>query len=216
MSNNIKPSQLQLYAITDRHWLKGRELSQAVEEALQNGATTLQLREKNLSHCELLEEAQKVQAVAAKYSVPFIINDNIDIAREIDADGVHIGQTDMALSKAREILGLDKIIGVTAPTVELALEAEKNGADYIGAGAIFPTGTKKDTKPLTLENLLRITQAVSIPVVAIGGINADNLIKLQGTGISGVAVVSAIFGQEDIPHATKALAQLTTQICARK
>jgi thiamine-phosphate pyrophosphorylase len=212
MSNNINPSALQLYAITDRHWLAGRDLSDVVEQALQNGVTMLQLREKNLSHQELLEEAEKIQAVAAKYHIPFVINDDIEVAKEINADGVHIGQKDMALKKAREILGKDKIIGVTAPSVALAREAEKNGADYIGAGALFPTGTKKDTTPLSLESLREITQSVSIPVVAIGGIDADNVMQLKGTGIRGVAVVSAIFGQEDIPRATSKLAQLAAQL----
>jgi thiamine-phosphate pyrophosphorylase len=212
MSKNIKPSQLQLYAVTDRHWLNGRELSHVVEEALKNGVTMLQLREKNISHQDFVQEALKIQAVAAKYHVPLIINDDIFTAKEIDADGVHIGQKDMEPEKAREILGPEKIIGVTAPTVKTALDAERKGADYIGAGAVFSTDTKKDTTPLSFENLKEITRAVSIPVVAIGGIDADNVIKLRGTGISGVAVVSAIFGQEDISHAAATMAQLTSQI----
>jgi thiamine-phosphate pyrophosphorylase len=210
MSNNIKPYQLCLYAITDRHWLGGRELSHVVEEALKGGVTMLQFREKNLPREELIAEARKVREVAARYHVPFIVNDHVSVAKEIDADGVHIGQSDTELKTAREILGPDKIIGVTAPSVSLAVAAEQMGADYIGAGAVFPTDSKQDTKPLSLENLKKITDAVSIPVVAIGGIGADNLTQLEGTGICGIAVISAIFAADDIQKSTGTLKKLTT------
>lgn len=193
---------LLMYAITDRRWLNGKTLEQAVEEALQGGATFIQLREKDLDGARLEEEARSIQKLCQKYHVPFILDDNVALAKKINADGVHVGQSDMDAGQVREILGADKIIGVSAGTVEEALKAEKEGADYLGTGAVFPTGSKNDADPVSYETLKAITHAVSIPVIAIGGITAENVIELKGTGIAGVAVISAIFAQKDIPSAT--------------
>lgn len=154
----------------------------------------------------------EIKEIAARYRVPFVINDDIYAAKEIDADGVHIGQSDMEYQKARQILGPDKIIGISASTLEEAVAAEKAGADYIGVGAVFPTDTKADHIPVTFEELKQITDTVSIPVVAIGGINADNLTKLAGTGIDGISVISAIFAQPDPGIATKELLARTKEI----
>lgn len=212
MSYPLRNDTLTLYAITDRYWLNGRRLADVVENVLKNGATFLQLREKEFSHEEMVQEAMEIKEIAARYQVPFVINDDIYAAKEIDADGVHIGQSDMEYQKARQILGPDKIIGISAATLEEAVAAEKAGADYIGVGAVFPTDTKADHTPVTLEALKQITDAVSIPVVAIGGINADNLTKLAGTGIDGISVISAIFGQPDPGIATKELLARTKEI----
>ena len=212
MSYPLKKEALTLYAITDRYWLNGNKLTDVVENVLKNGATFLQLREKEFSHEEMVQEAMEIKEIAARYQVPFVINDDIYAAKEIDADGVHIGQSDMEYQKARQILGPDKIIGISAATLEEAVAAEKAGADYIGVGAVFPTDTKADPIPVTLEELKQITDAVSIPVVAIGGINADNLTKLAGTGIDGISVISAIFGQPDPGIATKELLARTKEI----
>lgn len=209
---NIKPEDLLVYAITDRYWLNGASLSSQVEDVLNNGATFLQLREKEFSHEEMVTEAKEIQKIATKYHVPFVINDDIYAAKEINADGVHIGQSDMEYQKAREILGDDKIIGVSASTLEEAVAAEKMGADYIGVGAVFHTDTKEDATSLTFEDLKTITNTVSIPVVAIGGISADNLMQLKGSGIDGISVISAIFGQPDPGAATRKLVELTKQM----
>ena len=182
----INRKNLLLYAITDRTWLNGRSLLSQVEEVLNNGATFLQLREKNLSYNELVEEAVKIKEIAAKYNVPFVINDNIYAAKESGADGVHIGQDDASYIKAREVLGDGKIIGMTAHNLNEALAAQEAGADYIGTGAVFPTSTKQDTIPLSLENLKEITDNIQIPVVAIGGINHENILRLKGSGIDGL------------------------------
>ncbi len=194
---------MQVYAITDRQWLNGHTLEEEVEKVLRAGATFLQLREKNLTHEELVAEGKRIKQIADKYQVPFVINDDIYAAKEIDADGVHIGQSDMDYEEARRILGKDKIIGMTAATPELAKKAEQLGADYIGVGSVFHTTTKKDAKDMDRETLLAITDSVEIPIVAIGGITQDNLHKLQGTGIDGVAVISAIFANENVEKATK-------------
>ncbi len=212
MSYPLRNDALTLYAITDRYWLNGSRLADVVENVLKNGATFLQLREKEFSHEEMVQEAMEIKEIAARYQVPFVINDDIYAAKEIDADGVHIGQSDMEYQKARQILGPDKIIGISAATLEEAVAAEKAGADYIGVGAVFPTDTKADPIPVTLKELKQITDAVSIPVVAIGGINADNLTKLAGTGIDGISVISAIFGQPDPGIATKELLARTKEI----
>lgn len=211
---NMKPEDLLVYAITDRYWLNGASLASQVEDVLKNGTTFLQLREKEFSHEEMVAEAKEIQKIAAKYHVPFVINDDIYAAREINADGVHIGQNDMEYQKAREILGDDKIIGVSASTLEEAVAAERMGADYIGVGAVFHTDTKEDATSLTFEALKRITNTVSIPVVAIGGISADNLMQLKGSGIDGISVISAIFGQPDPGAATRKLVELTKQMLA--
>lgn len=208
----MKASDLQLYAITDRYWLNGARLADQVEEVLKNGATFLQLREKKFSHEELIAEAAEIKDIAKRYHVPFVINDDIYAAKEIDADGVHIGQSDMAYQQARDILGPDKIIGLSAGNLEEAVTAEKMGADYIGVGAVFHTDTKENTTAISFDELREITQAVSIPVVAIGGINADNLMQLKGTGIDGISVISAIFGQPDPGAATRKLVALTKKM----
>lgn len=201
-----------LYAVTDRSWLNGETLYSQVEKALKGGITFLQLREKTLSEEEFQKEAAEIKELCKKYKVPFIINDSVDIALAIDADGVHVGQSDMEAGRVREKLGPDKIIGVSARTVEQAFLAEKNGADYLGVGAVFGTGTKLDAKELPMETLKAICEAVSIPVVAIGGITKDNLMQLKGSGIDGIAVVSAVFAQKDIETAVKELRASTEEM----
>lgn len=208
-----------LYAVTDSMWLNGRTLPQVVEEALEGGATFMQIREKNMPYEELVTLAKEVKTVTDRYHVPYVVDDEVEIAKEVDADGVHIGQSDKALLEARKILGPDKIIGVSAQTVEQAVEAEKNGADYLGVGSIFTTSTKLDADDVSLETLRRICDAVSIPVVAIGGINRDNILDLKGTNVDGVAVVSAIFAAKDIKKATaellKTARQLVSDFCKK-
>ena len=201
-----------LYAVTDRSWLGERTLVQVVEQVLRGGATFLQLREKELDRATFLAEAKELKALTAKYRVPFVINDDIDIALESDADGVHLGQTDLMGRDARALIGPDKILGITANTVELAVAAEKAGADYIGAGAVFGTTTKQNAKNLSLDILRDICQAVTIPVVAIGGINGDNLPRLAGTGAAGAAVVSALFAQKDPEEAARRLRALAEKM----
>ena len=204
--------QMLLYAVTDRHWLNGRTLYEQVEEALKGGATFIQLREKDLTEEEFLEEAKKIQQLCKKYRVPFIINDNVKLAKEIDADGVHVGQSDMEALDVRAQLGEDKIIGVSARTVEQALLAEKHGADYLGVGAVFQTGTKTDAQEVEHSVLKEICTKVDIPVVAIGGITQDNVKELSGSGFNGVAVISAIFAQKDIETATAKLKSCVEQM----
>lgn len=194
-----------LYAITDRTWLNGRSLEDVVEQSLIGGVDIIQLREKNLDFNSFLESAIKIKKLTEKYNVPLIINDNIEVCRQSNADGVHIGQGDTPLSKARKILGKDKIIGVTAKTIQQALEAQLNGADYLGVGAMFGSTTKKDAIPLTFQQLADIRKSVTIPIVAIGGINANNIDKFANTNVDGIAVVSAIYGQTDIKSATENL-----------
>lgn len=208
----ISKKDLLLYAITDRTWLNGRSLLSQVEEVLKNGATFLQLREKNLSYNELVKEAVQIKEIAARYNVPFVINDNIYAAKEAGADGVHIGQDDASYIKAREVLGDGKIIGMTAHNLKEALAAQEAGADYIGTGAVFPTSTKHDTVPLPLDSLKEITSNVQIPVVAIGGINHKNILSLKGSGIDGAAVISAIFAQESPGLATVEMLNLCKEV----
>lgn len=200
---------LLLYAVTDRHWLKDETLENQVEKALQGGATFLQLREKSLDDDIFLAEAKEIQKLCKKYQVPFVINDNVDIALAIDADGVHVGQSDMEALDVRKRLGPDKIIGVSAQNVQQALLAQKHGADYLGVGAVFPTGSKEDAEDVSFETLKAICQAVDIPVIAIGGITKENVSELKGSGICGIAVISAIFAQKDIKAATKELKKRT-------
>ncbi len=207
-SANITADALQLYAVTDSRWLNGTSLAAAVEKALAGGVTCVQLREKHLSFDEFLRTAKEIKALCQNYHVPFIVDDNLDIALACDADGLHIGQNDMPAAKARELLGPDKILGVSAQTIEQAVAACQDGADYLGVGAVFPTGTKTDAVEVPLDTLKAITTAVDIPVVAIGGIGADNIAQLSSTGIAGAAVVSAIFAQEDIKKAAANLRQL--------
>jgi thiamine-phosphate pyrophosphorylase len=187
---------LLLYAVTDRHWLNGRTLYEVVKESLDGGVTFLQLREKTLDEAHFLEEAKELQKLCKEYKVPFIINDNVDIAVAMNADGVHVGQSDMEAGDVRAKLGPDKIIGVSTQTVEQAIKAEKDGADYLGVGAVFPTSSKADAVEVEHATLRDICVAVQIPVVAIGGISAENVSQLAGTGIDGIAVISAIFAQD--------------------
>lgn len=201
-----------LYVITDRTWLEGKPLSKAVEEAILGGATFVQMREKNLDYAEFLKGAMEVKTVTDRYKIPFVINDNVDVAAAAGCDGVHVGQSDEEINSARKKLGVGKIIGVSAGTVKEAVEAEKNGADYIGVGSIFNTSTKPDAKNVSREILKEICAAVSIPVVAIGGITKDNIRELSGTGIVGISVISAVFAQEDIKLAAGELLELTKQI----
>ena len=194
----VRPADMRLYAVTDRAWLKGRTLSEVVEQSCRGGVTFLQLREKHLSKEEFLAEAKELKAIAEKYRIPFVINDDVKIAKESDADGVHIGQGDMELKKAREILGPDKIIGVSAHSVEEAVLAEQNGADYLGVGAFHATDTKGDARVVSAQVYRQIRRAVSIPIVAIGGITLENLHELKEYHVDGVALVSAIYASGDI------------------
>lgn len=212
---NCEKKDLLLYAVTDRHWLNGETLYSQVEKVLKGGATFIQLREKNLDEEHFLEEAKEIQKLCQKYHVPFVINDNVEIAAAIDADGVHVGQSDMEAGDVRAKLGPDKIIGVSAQTVEQALEAERRGADYLGVGAVFPTGSKDDAIEVGKETLKAICKAVSIPVIAIGGIGAHNVGELAESGICGIAVISALFAQPDIEMATKELRSRTEQMLAK-
>ena len=213
-SRKCDKKDLLLYAVTDRHWLEGRKLIDVVKESLDGGVTMVQLREKTLEEGKFLEEARELQALCRERHIPFIVNDNVDIAKAMDADGVHVGQDDMEAMDVRAKLGPDKIIGVSAQTVAQALQAEAHGADYLGVGAVFPTGSKADAKEVEWDVLREICQAVSIPVVAIGGITQENVTELAGTGICGVAVISAIYAQEDIPAAAKNLKNTVKEMIA--
>lgn len=204
----VNADAMTLYAVTDRTWTEKMTLMEQVEEALEGGITFLQLREKDLSEEEFIKEAKEMKELARRYQVPFVINDNIKVALAIDADGVHIGQDDMAVEEARKLLGEDKIIGVSAHNVEEAKKAEKGGADYLGVGAVCITSTKKDANVVSKEEIKRICHEVDIPIVAIGGIKKDNIETLKGTGVDGVAVVSAIFAADDIKKDTKQLRRI--------
>jgi len=195
-----------LYLITDRSFLKGRSLKSVVEEAIIGGTTIVQVREKNISTREFYKVSMEVKEVTDHYKIPLIINDRIDIAQAINADGVHLGQDDMPLTIARKILGKDKIIGISTGTLDEALEAQRDGADYLGIGAIFYTGTKKDIdSPIGVEYLKHIYDNINIPAVAIGGINETNFKKVLSTGVDGISVISAILGKENITSAAKIL-----------
>ena len=210
--NTLTKDQLLLYAVTDRHWLNGRTLHSVVKESLDGGVTFVQLREKQLDEAHFMEEAKDLQVLCREYNVPFIINDNVDIALAMDADGVHVGQSDMEAGDVRAKLGPDKIIGVSAQTVEQAILAEKHGADYLGVGAVFPTGSKDDATEVQHETLKAICEAVSIPVIAIGGITQENVSTLAGSGICGIAVISAIYAQPDIRKAAQDLKIATAEM----
>lgn len=195
-----------LYLITDRRFLKGRELKKVVEDAILGGVSIVQVREKDVSTREFYNVALEVKKVTDYYKVPIIINDRLDIAQAINAQGVHLGQKDMELSIARKLLGQDKIIGISVGTVKEALEAEKNGADYLGIGTVFPTGSKKDIANLIgLNGLKEIKNNIRIPSVAIGGINKDNFKEVIGAGVQGISVISAILKEEDVKKAAKNL-----------
>ena len=195
-----------LYAVTDSAWLHGRTLASCVREALAGGETFVQLREKHMSTDELVEEAKTILPICREARVPFLIDDDVEAARIVGADGVHVGQSDTACAEARRILGPDAIVGVSAQTVEQAVAAERAGADYLGVGALIPTPTKPDAVDVTPEELTRICRAVKIPVVGIGGLHLSTIDILDGTGAAGVAVVSAIFAAEDIERDTRELA----------
>ena len=203
---------LLLYAVTDRSWLGEQSLYEQVEEALRGGATFVQLREKELDDDAFLAEAMEIQALCRQYKVPFVINDHVKIACKINADGVHVGQHDMEAGDVRSLLGEEKILGVSVQTVEQAVLAEKRGADYLGVGAVFYTGSKADADEVSHKTLKEICKAVRIPVVAIGGIGSQNVLTLRGSGICGVAVISAIFGAKDIRKATAELKALTERM----
>ena len=202
-----------LYAVTDSSWLKpGETLPEVVEDVLNNGATFLQIREKKMEHGAFLEEARELQAAARRHHVPFVVNDAIDIALELDADGVHVGQSDILGKDVRAMIGPERILGISAGTVEEAVAAERSGADYLGVGAMFATTTKQIDGTLSPEQLKAICDAVSIPVVAIGGISAGNIQQLSGTGVDGVAVVSAIFAQPEPGKAAAGLLKLSRKM----
>lgn len=200
----IRNSML-LYAVTDQRWLKENTLLDVVKEVLENGATFLQIREKDISEEDFEAEARKLKDICKEYKVPYVVNDSVEIAVKIDADGVHVGQTDIKGRDIRSILGPDKIFGISASTVEEAINAQNAGADYIGVGSVFDTGTKKNARKMSVDSLKEIVDAVDIPVVAIGGINSSNILELKGSNIDGVAVVSAIFAAENPGEATKDL-----------
>lgn len=209
---------MQLYIVTDRSWLNGERFEDVVEQIVQNGATMLQLREKDLEHDAFLAEALQLKAIAAKAGIPFVINDDVQLAKECDADGVHVGQEDMAVQNARRMLGEEKIIGVSASTLQEAIDACNGGADYLGVGAMFPTDTKADAHRVTPQVLKQICDAVDIPVVAIGGIGAHNIDALCGCGLDGVSVISAVFAAEDKPKATRELLLAVQEklVCERR
>lgn len=204
-----------LYVVTDRTWLGQNSLESQVEDTIRAGATLIQLREKDIEYDEFIIEAKKVKQITDKYKVPFIINDDINVALEIDADGVHVGQSDMNAKDVRKLIGSDKILGVSAQTVEQAIKAEQSGADYIGVGAVFTTSTKENADSVSFETLKEICSSISIPVVAIGGINGRNIMQLKGTGIDGVAVISAIFAKPDIYKATEHLLTLSKEMVGK-
>lgn len=209
----MKQFDLSLYLVTDRHCLRGRDFYEAVEEALRAGVTLLQLREKELGMEELLAEGEKVKALCRKYKVPFLVDDNVEAAKILGADGAHLGQEDEAIQKARAVLGQEAIIGISAHNLEEALEAQAQGADYLGVGALYPTGSKKDASVLAPGRFREIIQAVQIPVVGIGGIHEAQLDQVMDQGAAGCAMISAILGAEDI---TAAVVRMKARLQARK
>lgn len=201
-----------LYAVTDRAWIGKQSLYEQVESALKGGVTCVQLREKELNEEEFLNEAMEISALCKQYGVPFFINDNVEIAIKCHADGIHVGQKDMKATQVRRKVGNDMIIGVSVHSVEEALEAVENGADCLGVGAMFSTSTKTDVDVLSKETLRDICAAVDIPVVAIGGIGKNNISQLAGTGVDGVALVSAIFASDDIENECRLLRKLSEEM----
>lgn len=201
-----------LYAVTDRAWTGRQSLYEQVESALKGGVTCVQLREKTLCEEAFLQEALELASLCRQYGVPFIINDNVEIAVRCRADGVHVGQEDMAAARVRSRIGNGMILGVSAHSVEEARDAVRNGADYLGVGAVFTTSTKSNVRPLPPDTLRAICDAVDVPVVAIGGIGKDNIIRLTGTGVDGVALVSAIFAADDIQSECRLLRGLSEEM----
>lgn len=212
----LDKNSLKLYAVTDRKWLNGSSLEEEVEKAVRAGVTMVQLREKDMKFDELVRLAQKIGDIVHKYHVPLIINDDIEAALASGADGVHVGQKDICAIEAREKIGSSMILGVSAETAEMALEAERCGADYIGAGAVFSTSTKNDVEEISLSELKKTCNSVSIPVVAIGGITEENILELSGSGIDGVAVVSAIFAKGDAAASASKLLILVEEMLKNK
>ncbi|NLH62858.1 MAG: thiamine phosphate synthase [Erysipelotrichaceae bacterium] len=212
---NFAEKDLLLYAVTDRRWLKNSTLLQQCEETLQGGATMIQLREKDLDPEQFAAEAEQIKALCHQYGVPFIVNDNVAVALQADADGIHVGQSDMEADDVRALIGKDRILGVSAETVEQAVLAEQRGADYLGVGAVFHTGSKADAEDVSFAELKAICQAVKIPVIAIGGITKENVMQLSGSGICGIAVISAIFAQENIKHAASDLKALASKMVSQ-
>lgn len=210
---NIQPETLRLYAVTDRAWAVDEEaFFQQIEAAVRGGAAIVQLREKHLEDGPFLAEARRFTALCRRLGAVSIINDRADIALESGADGVHVGQDDLAAARARALLGPHKIVGVSAHSPEEARRAREDGADYLGCGAAFATGTKADAKPIPRETIRAVTAAAGIPVVAIGGVGRENILELKGLGLSGVAVVSGLFGQEDVERAARELLELSKQL----
>lgn len=206
----LNKEDLLLYAVTDRRWLKeGETLVTRTEKAIDGGVTFVQLREKDLDEENFEREGRELKELCRKRGVPFVINDNVDLAAKLDADGVHVGQSDMEALDVRRIIGGDKILGVSAQTVEQAVTAEKHGADYLGVGAVFPTGSKDDAAEVSYDTLKAICAAVKIPVIAIGGITEDNVTELSKSGICGIAVISALYAKEDIKSAARKLRKNT-------
>lgn len=203
-----------LYAVTDRRWTGEKTLYEQAEEALKGGATCLQLREKDMDSREFLAEALKMKALCRRCQVPFIINDDVEIAVKCGADGVHVGQDDMAAADVRRIIGPDMILGVSARSAAQAVFAQNSGADYLGVGAVFATETKLDALPVSRAELQKICEAVAVPVVAIGGITAANIAELEGSGVDGVALVSAIFASRDIESECRRLRRLSELMIA--
>lgn len=211
----IEGRQMRLYAVTDRAWVADEDALMAqIEAAIDGGAAMVQLREKHLDEDAFLKEAERFVALCRRRGVISIINDNVEIAARTGAGGVHVGQQDLEAGRVRELLGPDKLIGVSAHSVEEALRAQAAGADYLGTGAAFVTGTKTDAKPISRETIRAITAAVDIPVVAIGGITRDNILELKGCGLDGVAVVSALFAQPDVKAAAAEMLTLAEEIAA--
>lgn len=213
----LRPEQMRLYAVTDRAWAADEDaLLAQIEAAVDGGAAMVQLREKHLDGAAFLAEAERFVALCRRKGVISIINDNVEIAARTGADGVHVGQEDLEAGQVRRLLGPDRIIGVSAHTVEEALRAQAAGADYLGTGAAFVTGTKTDARPIPRETIRAITAAVDIPVVAIGGISRDNILELKGCGLDGVAVVSALFAQGDVKAAAQELLALSGEMTGQK
>lgn len=208
----MRREDLKLYLVTDRSWVGEMSLESQIEEAIKGGVTIVQLREKNIDEKEFFKLASNVKLITDKYNVKLIINDNVEVAKEIDADGVHLGQGDMDILEARRILGDEKIIGISTKTMEQALDAEKKGADYLGVGAVFSTSTKLDAKSIDSEVFKNIYETIKIPIVAIGGISLENISLLRNTKISGVAVVSGILAQKDIKKAAMNLREEVEKI----
>ncbi len=203
---------LLLYAVTDRSWVGEKSLYEQIENALKGGVTIVQLREKNMDNTEFTNEAIKIKELCHRYDVPLIINDNVDVALKSGADGVHVGIEDAPVSEIRKRVPKNFIIGATSKTIEQAKKAEADGADYIGVGAVFPSPTKKNAVRITTNQLEEICSSVSIPAVAIGGISLDNIDELEGGGMDGVAVVSAIFSADNIEETTSCLKEKITNL----